>query len=82
MVGLFFFALWICGIRKQELAAFAAFGVLHAVIQATNVPLLFELIGMHNWHRLNFVTATYETLFVWWSGNRLVTAQCFSISRD
>lgn len=64
--GLFFFALWVCGIQKQELAAFAAFGVLHAVIQAANVPLLFELIGIHKWHRLNFVTAAYETFFVWW----------------
>lgn len=77
--GLFFFALWICGIRKQELAAFAAFGVLHAVIQATNVPLLFELIGMHNWHRLNFVTATYETLFVWWLALSLARVRSRSV---
>lgn len=65
-LGLFFFALWICGTRKQELAAFAAFGILHGVIQAANVPLLFELIGIQSWHRLNFVTSFYESLFVWW----------------
>jgi hypothetical protein len=66
--GLFFFALWACGVRKQELAAFAAFGILHSVIQATNVPLVFEFMGIQNWHRLNFVTTSYETLFTLWLG--------------
>ena len=66
--GLFFFALWACGVRKQELAAFAGFGILHSVIQATNIPLVFEFMGIQNWHRLNFVTTCYETLFVLWLG--------------
>lgn len=66
--GLFFFALWVCGVRKQELAAFAAFGILQGVIQATNIPLVFEFMGIQNWHRLNFVTTCYETLFVLWLG--------------
>lgn len=66
--GLFFLALWICGVRKQELAAFAAFGILQAVIQATNIPIVFEFMGSQNWHRLNFVTTCYETLFVLWLG--------------
>lgn len=77
--GLFFFALWACGVRKQELAAFAAFGILHSVIQATNIPLVFEFMGIQNWHRLNFVTTCYETLFVLWLGLALARIRSHAV---
>lgn len=67
-LGFFFLALWLCSVRKQEVAAFSAFGMLHAVIQAGYLPPVWDRMGADVWHRLNFVTTCYESLFILWLG--------------
>ncbi len=67
-LGLFFFALWIGGVRKQEMAAFASFSLLHAVIQAGYIDVVWVSMGAIQWHRLNFVTSTYEMVMTIWLG--------------
>ncbi len=58
-LGLFFLVLWLCGIRRQELAAFAIFGLVLAASQSLHIPLVWDLGGILNWHRLSFVLSVY-----------------------
>jgi hypothetical protein len=67
-LGLFFLALWLCGVRKQELAAFAAFGLLHAAIQASTMPLIQDYLGEQQAYRFDFVTTIYESVLIVWLG--------------
>lgn len=67
-LGLFFLALWLCGVRKQELAAFAAFGLLHAAIQAGTMPLIGDYLGEQLSFEFNFVTKCYESILILWLG--------------
>ena len=66
--GFFFLALWAAGVRKQELAAFAAFGVLQTAIQAMTISLVLEDLGAPVSYRLNFILRFYEVLCVIWLG--------------
>ncbi|MDZ4082312.1 MAG: hypothetical protein U1E10_05220, partial [Bdellovibrionales bacterium] len=70
-LGLFFFALWLCGVRKQELSAFAAFGLMNAAIQALTMPVILDYLGPMVSYRLNFIIKIYEVLFVLWLGASL-----------
>lgn len=67
-LGLFFLALWLCGVRKQELAAFAAFGLLHAAIQAGKMPLIQDYLGEQQAFRFNLITTIYESVLILWLG--------------
>lgn len=67
-LGILFLAMWLCGMRKQELAAFSAFGLLHASIQGARLPLISDYIGVLNWHRMSFINTVYEILVVLWLG--------------
>lgn len=67
-LGLLFLSLWFCGMRKQELAALAAVGLLHAAIQGGRLPLVYYHMGALNWHRLNFVSTFYEAVIMIWLG--------------
>lgn len=67
-LGLFFFALWLGGVRKQEMSAFASFALLHAVIQAGYIDVVWVSMGALQWHRLNFVTSSYEMIMTIWLG--------------
>lgn len=67
-LGLFFLALWLCGVRKQELAAFAAFGLLQAYIQGWSLNFIIDYLGFLNWHRLNFISRVYEIIIILWLG--------------
>lgn len=67
-LGLFFLALWVCGVRKQELAAFGAFGLLQAAIQAMTMPLILDVLGPEVSFKVNFILKIYETVLVLWLG--------------
>lgn len=67
-LGLFYLALWLSSARKQEMAAFAAFGLLHAAIQAGYISFVWIQMGALEWHRLNFVTSVYEVVMTVWLG--------------
>ena len=79
-LGIFFLALWLCGLRKQELAAFAAFGLLHAAIQAESLPLIGDYLGSQKAFRFNFITKSYEAVLVIWLGLALARIRSFRIS--
>ncbi len=70
-LGFFFFALWLCGVRKQELSAFAAFGLMNAVTQSLTMPMILDYLGPMSSYRLNFIIKIYEVLFVLWLGASL-----------
>ncbi len=70
-LGLFFFALWLCGVRKQELSAFAAFGLLSAAVQALTMPAILDYLGAMYSYRLNFIIKIYEVILVLWLGASL-----------
>lgn len=72
-LGIFFLALWLCGVRKQELAAFAAFGLLQAYLQGSSLSFVPDYVGFLKWYKLSFVCTCYEALVILWLG--------FSISR-
>ena len=58
-LGLFFFALWIYGVRQQEVASLATFAFLQALIQGATTSIVWHNLGLDAWHRLNFVNAIY-----------------------
>ncbi|MBN8541125.1 MAG: hypothetical protein J0L82_12110 [Deltaproteobacteria bacterium] len=70
-LGFFFFALWLCGVKKQELSAFAAFGLMNAVTQSLTMPMILDYLGPMSSYRLNFIIKVYEVLFVLWLGASL-----------
>lgn len=78
-LGLFFLALWLCGVRKQELAAFAAFGLLQAYVQGAKLPLIPEYVGFLNMHRLNFISTFYEALTILWLGLSISRIRSFTV---
>ena len=67
-LGIFFLALWLCGVRKQELAAFAAFGLLQAYLQGSSLAFVPDYLGFLKWYKLSFVCTCYEVLVILWLG--------------
>jgi hypothetical protein len=63
-LGVLFFAFWLCAPRKQELAAFAAFGFIHAITQVSLSPIVWSNMDGQTWHRFNFVVTCYESVVI------------------